>query len=159
MGSNFMLESDHPTVKEYKRRYDRGQARLSKVSWAQLWGNGTHGMKNTTNFGDQNFLQAAAYCLQIDIKILDTRAETQFTTYYGNLENVNVPSENVPPIYLGLKHPIHFQSLVPTKDHVFTSLNNAQDVIIEIITDDEDTNCIHTEDEDDDKRIKQIKEE
>ena len=142
-----MLESDHPTVKEYKRRYDRGQARLSKVSWAQLWGNGTHGMKNATNFGDQNFLQAAAYCLQIDIKILDTRAETQFTTYYGNLENVNVPSANVPPIYLGLKHPVHFQSLVPTKDHVFTSLDTAQNDTIEIDDDDEDTNINTIEDE------------
>ena len=156
--SNFMLESDHPTVKEYKRRYDRGQKRLSNVSWAQLWGNGPKGMRNRSNFGDQNFLQGAAYCLQIDIKILDTRAENQFATYYANLENVCVPSSKIPPIYLGLKHPIHFQSLVPTRDHVFINSAPVASGTI-VIHDDEDANSTHVEDKTDDKRIKQIKQE
>merc|ERR1712079_596417 len=63
---------------------------------------------------------------------------TQLTTYYGNLENVNVPSANVPPIYLGLKHPVHFQSLVPTKDHVFTNLAPVAVGTIEIHDDDDE---------------------
>merc|ERR1711884_293646 len=81
-----------------------------KVSWEELWSDSPHGMRHSHKWGDQNFLQAAAYFLHIKIRVLDTyENNNQFTDYPGNLDS----DPEGPPIYLGLRNGCHFQALIP----------------------------------------------
>ena len=115
--SQFIQNSKHPKVQDMKSFYERNDLpfQTRKVSWEELWSDSPHGMRNPDKWGDQNFLQAAAYFLNIKIKVLDTSlqriAENQsmYTTYLGNLDK----DPEGPPIYLGLRNGCHFQALIP----------------------------------------------
>ena len=110
--SQFALNSQHPKVQRMKDFYIRTEYRFQsrKVSWEELWSDSPHGMKHSHKWGDQNFLQAAAYFLHIKIKVLDTSENNnQYTIYPGNLDS----DPQGPPIYLGLRNGCHFQALIP----------------------------------------------
>ena len=110
--SQFVLNSEHPKVQRMKGFYERNEMpfQTRKVSWEELWSDSPHGMRDSNKWGDQNFLQAAAYFLHIDIKVLDTSEDNnRFTTYHGNLDS----DPEGPPIYLGLENGCHFQALIP----------------------------------------------
>ena len=110
---DFMLTSNHPKVKIFKERYERLDG--SNLPWIELWGAGRKGMRNSTVWADQNFMQATAWLLGIDIKILNSvciNGMINYLSYSGNLEEENVPSI-VPPMTIGYRTNCHFQSLLP----------------------------------------------
>ena len=110
---DFMLTSNHPKVKTFKERYERLDG--SELPWIELWGAGRKGMRNSTVWADQNFMQATAWLLGVDIKILNSVSISgmiNYLSYSGNLEDENVPSI-VPPMTIGYRTNSHFQSLLP----------------------------------------------
>jgi len=110
---DFMLTSNHPKVKTFKERYETLDG--SELPWEQLWGFGKRGMKNSAVWANQNFMQATAWLLGVDIKILNSvsiNGMINFLSYSGNLEEDNVPSI-VPPMTIGYRTNCHFQSLLP----------------------------------------------
>ena len=110
---DFMLTSNHPKVKIFKERYERLDG--SNLPWIELWGAGRKGMRNSTVWADQNFMQATAWLLGVDIKILNSvciNGMINYLSYSGNLEEENVPSI-VPPMTIGYRTNCHFQSLLP----------------------------------------------
>ena len=110
---DFMLTSNHPKVKIFKERYERLDG--SNLPWIELWAAGRKGMRNSTVWADQNFMQATAWLLGVDIKILNSvciNGMINYLSYSGNLEEENVPSI-VPPMTIGYRTNCHFQSLLP----------------------------------------------
>ena len=110
---DFMLTSNHPKVKIFKERYERLDG--SNLPWIELWGAGRKGMRNSTVWANQNFMQATAWLLGVDIKILNSvciNGMINYLSYSGNLEEENVPSI-VPPMTIGYRTNCHFQSLLP----------------------------------------------
>jgi len=110
---DFMLTSNHPKVKTFKERYKKLDE--SELPWDELWGKGRKGMRNSTVWADQNFMQATAWLLRVDIKILNSVSKNgmiNYLKYSGNLEEENVPSI-VPPMTIGYRTNCHFQSLLP----------------------------------------------
>ena len=110
---DFMLTSNHPKVKTFKDRYERLDG--SELPWIELWGAGRKGMRNSTVWANQNFMQATAWLLGVDIKILNSVSNNgmiNYLQYSGNLEEENVPSI-VPPMTIGYRTNCHFQSLLP----------------------------------------------
>ena len=110
---DFMLTSNHPKVKTFKDRYERLDG--SELPWIELWGAGRNGMRNSMVWADQNFMQATAWLLGVDIKILNSvciNGMINYLSYSGNLEEENVPSI-VPPMTIGYRTNCHFQSLLP----------------------------------------------
>ena len=61
---DFMLTSNHPKVKIFKARYQRLDG--SELPWIELWGAGRKGMRNSTVWADQNFMQATAWLLGVE---------------------------------------------------------------------------------------------
>ena len=77
---DFMLTSKHPKVKTFKERYEKLDG--SELSWEQLWGFGRKGMKNSAVWADQNFMQATAWLLGVDIKILNSVTINKMINYH-----------------------------------------------------------------------------
>ena len=110
---DFMLTSNHSKVKIFKDRYERLDG--SELQWIEHWGAGRMGMRNPTVWANQNFMQATAWLLGVDIKILNSVSKNgmiNYLQYSGNLEEENVPSI-VPPMTIGYRTNCHFQSLLP----------------------------------------------
>merc|ERR1712155_482196 len=134
--SQFALNSNHPKVKRMKEFYERNEMEFQnrKVSWEELWSDSPHGMRDSDKWGDQNFLQAAAYFLHIKIRVLDTyENNNQFTDYPGNLDS----DPEGPLIYLGLRNGSHFQALIPVGTNFGVEQEAPPNEIIDI--DDEDS--------------------
>ena len=110
--SNFILNSSHPTVLAYKRRYEENDMKFMKKSWFQYWTDMKERGRN--RWADGHFVQGSAYYLGIDIWIVATKSKenTPYVKIFGNLENPDTPSIS-PPIILGLKGDCHYQSLLP----------------------------------------------
>ena len=102
----FIKNSVHPQIQEFKRNYD--QANM-EISWNQYWLN----ILKTHVWGDDIFLQAAAWFIGIDIKIISTTSTIKhpFTVKSGNLEDEGQPTNLT--LFLGVVNNRHFQSILP----------------------------------------------
>ena len=83
-----------------------------KVTWKEMWIQ----MRQKNTWGNQHFIQAAAWFLNININIVTTdlkptnKDQKMWNTYSGEWSGVEPIA---PPLYLGLRNHSHFQALVP----------------------------------------------
>ena len=115
---SFISQSADSRIKEWRRSYDNIVLPLENTTWQEYW---TKMIRNY-EWVDSTFIQATAWYLQHDIRIISTTSTklNPFIVVSGNLMNENVPS-NQYDILLGSKPNVHFQSLLPmTEDSLMT---------------------------------------
>ena len=110
-----MAESEVPMMVTFKREFEARQREVRLTgeradSWEQYW----EKMQRNGEWADAVFVQATAWYLQSDIILIPTTAtlERPFFTISGNCnsETVSCPG---PPVILGYKNGVHYQSVLP----------------------------------------------
>ena len=114
---DFITTSNNKKVETMKHFYERHMKfQKVKVTWKEMWIQ----MRQNNNWGNQHFLQAAAWFLNIDINIVTTdlkptqKDQKMYNTYSGDF----IREPIAPPLYLGLKSNSHFQALVPISSKI-----------------------------------------
>ena len=106
----FMQKSIHPKVQEYRRRYEEIISVIDNRGWNEYW----KVMIRNYEWVDSIFIQSTAWFLGYDIIIVTTTStdSNPYITISGNLSNENLACPG-PPLILGSKTQVHFQSLLP----------------------------------------------
>ena len=109
----FISNSEDPKIKEWRRSYENIVAPLENSTWQEYWAKMIHQYE----WVDSTFIQATAWYLQHDIRIVSTSSTklNPFLVVSGNMQNEDVTSSKF-DILLGSKSNVHFQSLLPTKE-------------------------------------------
>ena len=110
---DFITTSNNKKVETMKHFYERHMKfQKVKVTWKEMWIQ----MRQKNTWGNQHFIQAAAWFLNININIVTTdlkptnKDQKMWNTYSGEWSGVEPIA---PPLYLGLRNHSHFQALVP----------------------------------------------
>ena len=109
-----MLTSKHPSVLNYKARYERHAMPILKKTWMEYW----NFMMERYTWADTHFVQGTAFMLGIDVWIVTTKSKSN-NPYTKTLSDMNTPQNPgiAPPMILGLKGESHYQSLLTTEEN------------------------------------------
>ena len=108
----FMVNSTHPKIQEYKRRYQEVISVIDNRSWNEYW----EVMIRNYEWADYIFIQSTAWFLGYDIIIVTTTSTEShpYITISGNMNDESLPSPGI-PLLIGSKSQVHFQSLLPSR--------------------------------------------
>ena len=111
---NFMMNNNHPSIQNFKQRYNQQELPISRITWNDYW----FGMNQNKVWVDYKFIQGTAWYLNHDIMIVTTGStpENPYLYISGNLTDENFPCPGV-PLLIGSQLDLHYQSLLPT-EHV-----------------------------------------
>ena len=108
---NFMLNTNNPSVEHFRNSYIENEYQTSRISWNDYW----YAMRRHMVWVDYKFIQATAWYLGHDIKILTTGStpENPYILIEGSQGEDSIPSHHV-PLLIGSQLDLHFQSLLPS---------------------------------------------
>ena len=111
----FMVNSTHPKIQEYKRRYQEVISVIDNRSWNEYW----EVMIRNYEWVDYIFIQSTAWFLGYDIIIVTSTCTERhpYITISGNINDESIPSPGI-PLLIGSKSQVHFQSLLPSRVRV-----------------------------------------
>ncbi len=106
----FALQFQHPRMIQFKQSYIDHVQPVDKVTWNQYWLRA----QALGKWADNLFVQVTAWLCNTDIIILSTSntLTRPYITISGNLDNEDIATRS-PPLILGTKTNLHYQSLLP----------------------------------------------
>ena len=112
--TNFALKSRHPTIIDFKTKYDQILKQDNQKSWTEYWNE----MTQEGTWVDYLFVQVCAWYLELDMLILTTTSTpiNPFIFISGNFHNIPA-SISGPPLLLGNYTNVHYQSLLPVNQN------------------------------------------
>ena len=112
--TNFALKSRHPTIIDFKTKYDQILQQDNQKSWTEYWNE----MAQGGTWADYLFVQVCAWYLELDMLILTTSSTptNPFIFISGNFNNLPA-SISGPPLLLGNYTNVHYQSLLPVNEN------------------------------------------
>ena len=115
---SFIANSKHSRIHDWISSYENVVMPLENITWTEYW------EKVTCNYEwvDSIFIQATAWYLEHDIKIVSTSSTKSkpFILVSGKLLSESLPS-NKSDIVLGSNSNVHYQSLLPTDTSLVTN--------------------------------------
>ena len=111
--TNFALKSRHPTISDFKTKYDQILKQDNRKSWTEYWNE----MAQDGTWIDYLFVQVCAWYMELDMLILTTSSTPTdpFIFISGNFNNIPA-SVTGPPLLLGNYTNVHYQSLLPVNN-------------------------------------------
>ena len=111
--SKYAKLSSHPNLLNFKAAYNRIVQPVDNVSWDEYWTR----HEKLGEWATSIFVQVTAWMCKSDIIIISTSNTPAhpYITISGNIENENIATE-CPPLLLGTKSNIHYQSLKPVDE-------------------------------------------
>ena len=90
---SFIMNSRHPRIQEFKRRYKEVLSVIDQRNWIEYWNN----MVRNYEWVDYIFVQSTAWYLHHDIIIVTTSSteEHPFLTISGNLDDEKIPCPGI----------------------------------------------------------------
>ena len=119
---NFIQNSDHPNVVQFRTNYEENAATINNESWDQYWTK----MTQDKVWADYIFIQSTAWFLKHDIMIITTsnNDDNPIITISGNIDDENTPCPYA-TLTIGCKSNVHYQSLLPIESFHLNGISHS----------------------------------